>query len=91
MKPRKPIAYENQEDRQNQARALSYLALAYQHLGDWPVADEAIAQSLQLVNDYRSHNYRDLPNSQAVILAQVLNIQATLQFNRGEAEAALSP
>ena len=64
----------------NQAEILSYLALAYQQLGEWQQADQAIASSLQLVeND---------PNGKTVF-AEALNTQGTLQLAKGETEKAL--
>lgn len=74
--------YETQKDSPNQALALSYLALAYQQLGQLTAANQAIARSLQLV--------QPSPGSAAKsILAQVLNTQGSLQLAQGQADRAL--
>ncbi len=44
-------AFQAQEDELNQAIALSFLSLAYQRLGQWDEAGNAIASSLQLLRD----------------------------------------
>ncbi|MFP5273163.1 CHAT domain-containing protein [Coleofasciculus sp.] len=66
-----------------QARVLSYLALAFQQLGKWQEAKDAIATSL--------NQLQSLPNSpeKSLILAQVLNNQGHLQLSLGNAADAL--
>jgi CHAT domain-containing protein len=68
----------------NQALGLSYLSLAYQKLGDWQQAKEAIAQSLEFLEPQAS-----LKEPGIVILAQVLNTQGSIQLAMGQPEAAL--
>jgi CHAT domain-containing protein len=70
----------------NQAMILSNLSLAYQQLGQWPQASQAIAQSLNLLQTGK--NGRNA--SQALkVLAQALNTQGSLQLAHGQAEQAL--
>jgi len=75
--------YENQGDRIRQAATLSNLSLAYQQLGAWNQAKQAITDSLNLLNGQQ--------NSQSwQIFAQSLDIQGRLQLATGQAEAALA-
>ncbi len=67
-----------------QARVLSNLALAYQQLGNWEQAEQAIQDSLELLKQISPIT----PQSERV-LAQALNNQGMLQLARGESEAAL--
>jgi len=66
-----------------QARVLSYLALAFQQLGKWQEAKDAIALSF--------NQLQSLPDSpdKSLILAQVLNNQGHLQLSLGNAADAL--
>lgn len=70
--------YEAKGDRINQSLSLNYLSLAYQDLGQWQKAQEAISHSLELI-----------PPNESFILAQALNTQGSLQLAQGKAEAAL--
>jgi CHAT domain-containing protein/uncharacterized protein HemY len=74
--------YQAQGDTLNQALALNYLCLAYQQLGQWNEAENAIATSLKLLNNLSSS--QRLP-----ILAQALNTQGQLQLAQGQAQQAL--
>lgn len=85
-------AYQAQGDVLNRAMVLSNLSLAYQQLGQWEQAKEAIAQSLNLLN---KQDVGNTPASAAgatptQILAQALNTQATLQLSLGQAQQALT-
>ena len=62
----------------NQALCLSYLASAYQDLGQLQDAQKAISQSLELITNNKQ------------ILAQALNTQGSLQLAMGQTEAALN-
>jgi CHAT domain-containing protein/lipopolysaccharide biosynthesis regulator YciM len=73
-------AYQTQNEPLNQALSLSYLALAYQELGQWEEAQKAIAQSLELSQQAKDNN---------LVLARVLNTQGSLQLARGQTQAAL--
>lgn len=77
---------QSQEDILKQATILSNLSLAYQQLGLWSQATEAINSSLSLLKIAQNVN-----NSSDClkILAQTLNIQGRLQFAQGQAETAL--
>jgi CHAT domain-containing protein len=66
-----------------QAMGWSNLALVYQQLGDWQAANNAISQSLKLLQN------RAIPGRSG-ILAQTLEIQGQLQFAQGQTEAALT-
>nr|WP_244329375.1 CHAT domain-containing protein [Tolypothrix sp. PCC 7910] len=75
--------YQTQGDRIKQAATLSNLSLAYQQLGAWQEAKQAITDSLNLLNGQQ--------NSQSLqIFAQSLDIQGRLQLATGQAEAALT-
>jgi CHAT domain-containing protein len=77
--------YEAEGQRLNQAVSLSYLSLTYQELGDWDLAQRAIAQSLDLLRTTAA-NQRET----AMALALALNTQGKLQLARGEAETAFN-
>lgn len=65
------------------AATLSNLSLAYQQLGAWSQAQQAITESLNLLNGQDE-------NQNLQIFAQSLDIQGRLQLTRGQAEAALA-
>jgi CHAT domain-containing protein len=67
-----------------QAQALSFLSLAYQRLGAYEKASEAIAASQEAIAVYPPEE----PQSQ-IIRAQLLNTAGRLQFFLGHAENAL--
>lgn len=73
----------DQGDKLQQARVLSYLALAFQELGKWQEAKDAIAKSF--------NQLQSLPDSpeKSLILAQVLNNQGHLQLSLGNPADAL--
>ncbi|BAZ41212.1 TPR repeat protein [Calothrix sp. NIES-4101] len=76
------ISFEHQGDKLNQALSLTYLSLAYQHLGEWQKARTTINHSLKLLQHPRTKaNY--------TVLAVSLNTQGKLQLSTGQAEAAL--
>ena len=77
-------AYQARGDRIHHALSLSYLSLAYQELGQWQEAEQAITQSLNLV----ANLLKPTPNHQR-LLAQLLNTQASLHYAQGQMEAAL--
>jgi CHAT domain-containing protein len=77
-------AYQQQGNTVRQAIALSNLALTYYQLGNWTQANQAIATSLNLL---------DQPINSADRLAakaQALDIQGRLQLAQGQAEQALT-
>ncbi|MEQ9623569.1 CHAT domain-containing protein [Coleofasciculus chthonoplastes] len=76
--------YEAKRDRLNQALSLSYLSLAYQNLGQVQDAEQAISQSLDLLQHQDNWESGGL-----AILGQALNTQGRLQLTKGQAEAAL--
>ena len=78
--------YAVQGDVLGRARSLSNLSLAYQQLGQWSEATDAIATCLQLLQ-----NGAELSVSTAYlpVLAQVLNTQGGLQLAQGQSEQAL--
>ncbi|MDZ8107240.1 MAG: CHAT domain-containing protein [Nostoc sp. DedQUE12a] len=75
--------YDRKKSPLHQAQALSLLSFAYQKLGQWQAAQNAIAESLILLKSAS----KEPEYSQ--ILAQVLNTQGHLQFTKGEVDAAL--
>ncbi|HAX89330.1 MAG TPA: hypothetical protein DCY91_24520 [Cyanobacteria bacterium UBA11370] len=70
-------------DERRLAMTLSNLSLAYQQLGLWTEAEQAIAQSLNLLQNL------DNSKERSEILAQTLDVQGRLQLARGQAESAL--
>lgn len=78
--------YSHRRDRLNQAVVSSNLALAYQQLGQLPEANQAIANSLNLLQSPSQQGEQQ----QQHLLAQALNIQGALQLTQGQAESALS-
>jgi CHAT domain-containing protein len=76
--------YETQGDHLNQSLVLTFLATAFEDLGQWTQANEAIAQAISLLN---AQNQASNPDSSHV-LAQVLTIQGKLQLAQGKATEA---
>jgi CHAT domain-containing protein len=75
-------AFGDRGDRLNQAMALSNLSLTYQQIGQWDKAQNAISQSLKILNE-RSEE-------EAVkLLAQSWDIQGSLQREIGKSSDAL--
>jgi CHAT domain-containing protein len=70
-----------QGDSLNQALSLSYVSLGQQELNQWDPAQTAIAQSLQLL--------KASGKADAILWAQALNTQASLQLHLGKADDAL--
>jgi len=94
--------YRNQGDKLNLAITSSNLSLAYQQLGQWQQAEQAIAVSFDVLgysaNGTRGQGGQERQGGENTtpefgilpILAQALNAQASLQFALGRAETALS-
>ncbi|MGP1386270.1 MAG: CHAT domain-containing protein [Thainema sp.] len=81
-------AYAAAGDRVQQAAMLSNLSLAYQQLGEWTTAEEAITTAISLLQpDTVSEPIARSPQQWSA-LAQSQSIQAQLQFAQGQAEAA---
>ena len=78
------IAFKGSRNELKQAMVLGNLSLAYQQLGQWTQAEQAIALSLNLLK--ASSNTKE--HSQ--ILAHSLDIQGRLQLAQSKAEAALN-
>ncbi|MBD2565829.1 MULTISPECIES: CHAT domain-containing protein [Nostoc] len=76
-------AYKQQGENLKQAVTLSNLSLAYQQLGAWSQAQQAIKESLNLLEAQDE-------NQNLQIFAQSLDIQGRLQLTMGQAEAALA-
>ncbi|MEQ8540762.1 MAG: CHAT domain-containing protein [Coleofasciculus sp. D1-CHI-01] len=75
--------FASQGDSLNQAMVLSNLALAYQQLGKWTSANQAIEKSLHLLQTETASRDR------TTVLAQALNTQGKLQLAQGQPEKAL--
>ncbi len=73
--------YHSQDDRPNEALSLSYLSLAQQELNQWKAAQQSIEGSLKLLQTAT-------PPADAILWAQALNTQASLQLHTGKAETA---
>ena len=78
------MRFKAQSDRLNQALVLSNLSLAYQQLGRWQEAEEAVAQSLAILQEEKQGDALHLE-----ILAKVLNTQGRLQWWRGQLQNAV--
>ncbi|MEH1832113.1 MAG: CHAT domain-containing protein [Nostoc sp.] len=76
-------SYGSQGNELRQAVALSNLALAYQKLGNLTQAQQAITDSLKLLE--KSSNSQNIK-----VLAPILDIQASIQLDLGQAEQALN-
>ncbi|HEY9778846.1 MAG TPA: tetratricopeptide repeat protein, partial [Leptolyngbyaceae cyanobacterium] len=91
-------SFKASEDKLNQAMALSNLSLAYQQLGQWDKAEDAIASSLNLLGYSVKKRAggaggaggagAEIQNLQ--VLAQALDIQGRLQLAQGKTELALT-
>jgi CHAT domain-containing protein len=79
-------AFANQGDSLNQALLLRYLSLAYQQLEQWKEGEEAIAQSLKLLD-----NQKNIADTQAYldVFAKALNTQGRLQSAKGQWSEAI--
>ena len=75
--------YQNHQDVWNQALSLSYLSSAYQKLGNWDSARDAVEDSLSLLNTLSLENANYYP-----LLAQNLNTQGSLYLAMGQPEQA---
>lgn len=78
--------YQDRGDALNRARVLNNLSFAYQQLGQWERAKEALAESLKLLQAAQISNSKEQLN----ILAQALNSQGSLQLALGQPEQALA-
>ncbi|MEA5464365.1 CHAT domain-containing protein [Leptothoe sp. PORK10 BA2] len=83
--------YQTEGNSSSQALSLSYLASAYKELGQWDSAETAITQSLTLLQgaDFDIDNAAQLSSNTALILAQALNAQGSLQLTKGNPAEAL--
>ncbi len=79
-------AFKAQGDGLKQAITLSNLSLAYQQLGQWQKAEQAITQSLNLLQTGQNLS---TSKEQLQILAQALDIQGRLELAISKAEPAL--
>ncbi|OKH38832.1 hypothetical protein NIES2119_09400 [[Phormidium ambiguum] IAM M-71] len=77
--------FQRSGDKLSQALALSYLSLAYQQLGEWEAATDAINSSLAILQGREISDNKD----RSLILAQALNTQGHLQLALGNSESAL--
>ncbi|MCC5648297.1 CHAT domain-containing protein [Nostoc sp. XA013] len=76
-------AYRQQGESLRLAATLSNLSLGYQQLGAWNQAQQAITESLNLLNEQGE-------NQNLQIFAQSLDIQGRLQLTMGQADKALA-
>lgn len=81
--------FQDQQDKLNQSFTWSNLSLAYQQLGRWSEAENAIAHSFSLLSENNSLLPEGSSASQRQILAKALNTQGRLQWSRGQLENAL--
>ena len=79
-------AYQENGDQLSQARVLSNLSLAYQQLGRWEAAREAVTDSLEFL---LIKTESKLSIDQTRVLAQALNTLGRLQLATGQTDQAL--
>jgi CHAT domain-containing protein len=72
-------------DQLRQAAALGNLSLSLQKLGEWQAADQAIRESLKLLDNLSTPQDKNILTAQA----QALSIQGNLYFSRGNYSQAL--
>ena len=84
-------AFKTRGDKLREAMTLSNLALAYQQLGSWTEAEQALQESLNLLQfgGTGSRTTQGEASERSQILAQTLDIQGRLQLSRGQPEQAL--
>jgi CHAT domain-containing protein len=84
-------AFKTQGDKLKESMTLSNLALAYQQLGSWSEAQQALTESLNLLQS--AETISKTPQSRTTerlqVLAQTLDIQGRIQFSVGQVEQAL--
>lgn len=75
--------YQNNHDQIGQILALRNLALVYQKLGNWPLSEQALTESRNILDT--------LPNNSETqqLTAQILDVQGQNQLSLGQAELAL--
>lgn len=78
--------YRAREDKLKQVSTLALISSAYQQLGQWEAAEDAIASSLALLEEVSKNSNESKLDR---IRAQILNRQGRLQLAKGETEAAL--
>jgi CHAT domain-containing protein len=76
--------FQSQGNKLEQAGTLTNLSLSFKQLGQQEAANNAITQSLKILQSEKKQGRK-----QQQILAQSLEIQAELQLQQGKAEAAL--
>ena len=79
--------FQDSENKLQQAITLSNISLAYQQLGQWQQAQQAITESLNLLQD--KQNLHSSPERNQ-ILAQTLNIRGKWELAQGKSQAALT-
>ncbi len=75
--------YQKRGEKRKQVQTLNYLARAYQELGEWQAAQNAIADSLELLPDSETFDQQTL-----LLRGQALNNQGQLEFSQGQTENA---
>lgn len=84
-------AFKTHGDKLKESMTLSNLALAYQQLGSWSEAQQALTESLNLLQSGETES--KIPQRRASerlqVLAQTLDIQGRIQFSVGQVEQAL--
>ncbi|NET03691.1 MAG: tetratricopeptide repeat protein [Symploca sp. SIO2B6] len=81
-------AFEAQGDILKQVLVLSYIASAWEQLGEWNRANTAINKSLKLLKQEQTS--QETEDSSTLILAQILNTQGHLQLAQGQDSEALA-
>ncbi|MCL6753179.1 CHAT domain-containing protein [Nostoc sp. CCCryo 231-06] len=79
--------FQTTNDVLNEAIALTNLSLAYQQLGQWQQANEAISQTIKILQTFKDSNSSQ---EQSQIFAQALDVQGGLELAQGQTEIALN-
>ncbi|MGB3202500.1 MAG: tetratricopeptide repeat protein, partial [Nodosilinea sp.] len=83
--------FAQQNDSIGQALSLNNLSLGYQQLGQWPEAETAVSQSLEILSEAQTEAQTLLPSADVhETLGKVLNTQGELLWAQGKPEAALA-
>ena len=84
-------AFQTQGDQLKAAMTLSNLALAYQQLGSWSEAEQALTESLKLLQsgETSSTTPQGKTTERLQILAQTLDIQGRWQLSVGQSQEAI--
>jgi CHAT domain-containing protein len=82
--------YRVRGNRIEMARALNFLSLAYQKIGNWEKANAAVEESIDLLTLLREQQNNRISSQELLILAQAFNAKGHLQLAIGHPQEALN-